>query len=89
MCLSEVETFRHIGAAVRVEHLPSVVRGVVLRFVLDVCGSVWTACCQWLNIAGNFTVHVLGGQSQGTLALFAPSLVRPVCKSPSALVCNE
>ena len=38
VCLSEEETFRRIGAAVRVEHLPSVVRGVVLRIVLEVCG---------------------------------------------------
>ena len=38
MCLSEEETFRRIGAAVRVEHLPSVVCGVVLRIVLEVCG---------------------------------------------------
>ena len=77
VCLSEEETFRRIGAAVRVEHLPSVVRGVVLRSVLEVCGSVWTACCQWLNIAGNFAVHVLGGQSQGTVALFYTQLCIP------------
>ena len=38
VCLSEVETFRRIGAAVRVEHLPSGLRGVVLRIVLEVCG---------------------------------------------------
>ena len=81
VCLSEEETFRRIGAAVRVEQLPSVVRGVVLRIVLEVCGSVWTACCQWLNIAGNFAVHVLGGQSQGTFA-------NSVCRVPVLLVAH-
>ena len=36
--LSDKETFRRVGAAVRVEHLPSGVCGVVLHIVLEVCG---------------------------------------------------
>ena len=58
VCLSEAETFRRIGAAVRVEQLPSVGCAVVLHIVLEVCGrrdSV--SCSDWNFDAGNCEVQ--------------------------------